>query len=210
MFPMRQISLIPLLLCLALSAFAREKQYASFGFNGMAGYRYDDLRSCVASGTGEKGGPIGDIMLDVRKHFSDENALGFKLPVMRPILFGAAFKMLQFEPEFIFERTVDLNGKYRFVIGPGLGVSLNYGPDYKTDWQAPDRKDFFSSGPFVSCLFALGFRNAPTSIECLGFGCFMCPCFQTATVTAPSWAPRWRAILISAIKNSNPVRHCPN
>jgi hypothetical protein len=131
----------------------------------------------VATGVGEKGGPIGDIMLDVRKHIDDKNAVGFKLPVMRPILFGAAFKMLQFEPEFIFEHAVDLNGKYRFVTGPGLGLSLNYGPDYKTDWKAPDRQDFFSCGPFLSCLFALGFRTGAGLGRMIGLRAFYVPLF---------------------------------
>jgi hypothetical protein len=30
-------------------------------------------------------------------------AVGLNLPVMRPILFAAAFEMLQFEPEFTFQ-----------------------------------------------------------------------------------------------------------
>ena len=40
----------------------------SYGIMFMGGGRYDDLRMCVGSAAGVKGGPIADIMLhDIRK-----------------------------------------------------------------------------------------------------------------------------------------------
>jgi hypothetical protein len=159
------------------NGFAAENGYTSYGVTLMAGYRYDNLRLCVASGPGVKGGPIGDIMVNFRKHFDEKNAFGFKLPLMRPIIFGAAFKMLQFEPEFIFEHSTKVNDRYNFVIGPGLGVSLNYGPDYKTGWKSANRVDFFSAGPFISSLFAVNFKSTSNLNRIIGIRVFYIPLF---------------------------------
>jgi len=70
----------------------------SLGINFMLGARYDNLRMCVASPAGAKGGPVADIMFNTRIRLDEKNSVGFKLPVMRPILFAVAFKMVQFEP----------------------------------------------------------------------------------------------------------------
>lgn len=157
--------------------FAAENGYTSYGVNLMAGYRYDNLRLCVASGPGVKGGPIGDIMVNLRNHVNEKNAFGFTLPVMRPVIFAAAFKMLQFEPEFIYEHTTKINDRYGFVVGPGLGVSLNYGPDYKTDWRSANRIDFFSAGPFISSLFAVRFKSISNLNRIIGIRVFYIPLF---------------------------------
>ena len=73
------------------------------GCSFLAGIRYDDLRMCVATPAGVKGGPIADIMASIRFPIDDKSSVSFKIPVMRPVLFGAAFGMLQFEPEVTLE-----------------------------------------------------------------------------------------------------------
>lgn len=131
----------------------------SYGILYMAGGRYDDVRMCVASAAGVKGGPMADIMFLTKYTFSEKSALTFNLPVMRPLLFGLAFQMLQFEPEFTFQYRKVLNDSKALLTGPGLGVSLNYGPDYKSDLK--NRGDsFFAAGPFISWQFGLEFRGS--------------------------------------------------
>ena len=125
---------------------AEEKALISFGVHAIGGGRYDDVRMCVGSPAGVKGGPIMDVYFDVVLRTGANTALVFNLPVMRPILFGAAFKMLQFEPQMTFEYTSVESG---FVFGGGLGAVFHYGPDYKSSLD--DRgEDFFAVGPLVS------------------------------------------------------------
>jgi hypothetical protein len=58
----------------------------------MAGGRYDNYRMCVASPAGVKGGAMADIMFTTKHRLNDHRSLTFNLPVMRPVLFGLAFK----------------------------------------------------------------------------------------------------------------------
>ncbi len=157
--------MLSVFLILALSLFissadsmASEGDIA-IGVNVMAGGRYDDLRMCVGSPAGVKGGPIADVMLYAKYGISDDWALGLNLPVFRPILFGLAFDMLQFEPEFTLDYRKNISDGLDFVVGPGLGVSLHYGPDYKTEKSAENPDSFWAAGPFISGLFGLGFGN---------------------------------------------------
>ena len=69
----------------------------------MAGGRYGDMRMCVGSGAGVKGGSIADVMLLFKQNIKPNVDLAFELSVMRPILFGVAFKLLQFEPQVSVE-----------------------------------------------------------------------------------------------------------
>jgi len=125
---------------------AEEKAALTFGVHTIAGGRYDDVRMCVGSPAGVKGGPIMDAYLDVVLRTSDETQLVLNLPVMRPILFGAAFGMLQFEPQVTLEYAPAESG---FVYGGGLGAVFHYGPDYRSSLE--DRsEDFFAVGPLVS------------------------------------------------------------
>jgi len=133
----------------------------SYGALVMAGGRYDNLRMCVGSDAGVKGGPMADIQLVAKYALSSRRAIAFHLPVMRPILFGAAFDMLQFEPEVAYEHQIPLSGGRSLVTGPGLGVSLHYGPDYESDLD--NRGDeFFAAGPYISCLLALASESGNT------------------------------------------------
>ena len=122
----------------------------------LAGIRYDDLRMCVATPAGVKGGPIGDIMAAFRVPVDEKSSVGFKLPVMRPILFGTAFRMLQFEPEITLEYTPSGTLGNHLFIESGIGGSFHWGPDYTTERDAADRENFFAAGPIISSLF--GFR----------------------------------------------------
>jgi hypothetical protein len=130
----------------------------SYGILYMAGGRYDNVRMCVATGGGVKGGPIADIMFITKYTFTEKSSVTFNLPVMRPLLFGLAFQMLQFEPEFTFQYRKVLNDSKALLTGPGLGVSLNYGPDYKSDLKHKG-DPFFAAGPFISWQFGLEFKG---------------------------------------------------
>jgi len=134
------------LVILTGSLAAGEGPALTYGIHAIAGGRYDDVRMCVGSPAGVKGGPIMDVYLDVALRTGANTKLVFNLPVMRPVLFGAAFGMLQFEPQVTLEYTPAGSA---FVFGGGLGTVFHYGPDYKS---SPDDRgeDFFALGPLVS------------------------------------------------------------
>jgi len=146
-----------IMLALTMPARAFADEGFSAGTRFMAGGRYDNLRMCVATDAGVKGGPMADVQLSLKYAVSREYAVSFNLPVMRPLLFWTAFDMLQFEPEFTFEYMVPMNGGYSFTTGPGLGVSLHHGPDYESDLDNRG-EDFFAAGPYISymCGIVLG------------------------------------------------------
>lgn len=125
---------------------AGEKASPSFGFHAVGGGRYDDVRMCVGSPAGYKGGPIMDIYLDAVLPVNDSVSVVLNLPVMRPVLFGAAFKMLQFEPQMTVEYTSPESG---LVFGGGFGAVFHYGPDYKSSLDNRS-SDFFAGGPLLS------------------------------------------------------------
>lgn len=140
-----------ILLCMAGMCFAQNAMLSDFcsGFMVMGGARYDNVRMCVGSAAGVKGGPIADVMFSTKYHVKQNKMLVFNFPVMRPLLFGIAFKMLQFEPELNMEIHGDWQGRDIYW-GPGLGLSLNYSPDYLSDMDMRG-PDFFSMGPTVNC-----------------------------------------------------------
>lgn len=122
------------------------------------GARHDELRMCAANKAGEPGGPFADISLV----YYDKD-FEFNLPVMRPILFGAAFKMLQFEPEV----TWTTNRSSSFFVGFGFGLVFHYGPDYEHDLD--DRgKEFYAGGPRASLLLATQLFSNPFGIRIFG------------------------------------------
>jgi hypothetical protein len=130
-----------------------------FGVKIRAGGRYDNVRRCVATNQGTPGGPAADISLFAEIPVGDGKALHVDLPVMRPILFAAAFKMLQFEPTVTlkFRSTSASAGDIGWVAGPVLGVTLHYGPDYKSELSG---EKFFAVGPIVGGYVGLDFRRA--------------------------------------------------
>jgi hypothetical protein len=130
----------------------------SFGLMVMGGGRYDDLRMCVGSPAGIKGGPIADMMFVVQFKKDEKSLLSMNVPIFRPILFGTAFKMLQFEPEVIWEKNVVLKNGKNLIYGPGIGLSFHYGPDYESDLD--DRgEDFYAFGPIINYSIGIALDN---------------------------------------------------
>lgn len=145
---------------------------ANLGCSFLAGIRYDDLRMCVATPAGQKGGAIGDIMATLRFPVDDKSSVEIKIPVMRPLLFGVAFKMLQFEPEITLEyRPAGPVGNH-FFIESGMGASFHWGPDYLTERDATDRDDFFAAGPTISSLLAFRLPGHENSRRYIGLKFF--------------------------------------
>ncbi len=154
--------LIIISVCIA-GAFAQNisNDKISYGMMFMGGGRYDDLRMCVGSAAGVKGGPIADLMFVTRYQKDPSSAVSINIPVMRPILFGKAFKMLQFEPEVNWETHRTLNSGKRIFMGPGVGLSFHYGPDYESDLD--NRGDsFFAIGPMLNYSVGLSFNKDQT------------------------------------------------
>lgn len=155
--------LIPLL-STPLTVNAAETTGHHLGILLMAGARYDDMRMCVGSKAGVKGGPIADVMLTTRTPLGSNMQIGINLPVMRPILFGLAFKMLQFEPELQANFTKPISNQLSLVTGPSLGISLHYGPDYTSD-RKNRSPSFFAAGPIVALHTGMQFTTAAEAAE---------------------------------------------
>jgi hypothetical protein len=176
---MKQLSFFAAILFFSIQSLLAqqiETKKHSFGVMAMAGGRYDNVRMCVASPAGTKGGPIGDIMLALRYKKNEKVDFVFNMPVFRPILFAAAYNMLQFEPEAILEIHKVINTKRDFFTGPGLGMSLNYGPDYQSDNTNPTAS-FFSGGPIVS--YQIGFLFKAKHQSSLALKAFCIPLFSS-------------------------------
>ena len=137
---MRRTIFIILLSSLILSA----ESDIRIGVKFMIGGRYDDMRMCVSSDRGTRGGMIADIMITADYSFDDRSSVSFQLPVMRPVLFAGAFKMLQFEPQFAYTYAKD-----DILFSPGLGLSFHFGPDYNSDLKNRGPA-FFAWGPLLS------------------------------------------------------------
>jgi hypothetical protein len=150
----KKSGLILIVVLTTVSLFGKETHS---GIKFYAGGRYDNLRMCVGSPVGVKGGPIADISFLLKKKLSDRVDTTFNLPVMRPALFGVAFQMVQFEPDVTFEFGFPLTNGKKFIIGPAVGVSVHWGPDYNSGTGDERTKDFFAMGPHVSALFAMSF-----------------------------------------------------
>ncbi|MBN1601435.1 MAG: hypothetical protein JW915_07490 [Chitinispirillaceae bacterium] len=131
-----------------------------FGFKIRLGGRYDNVRMCVATPAGVKGGMAADISLFADFPIENGTSVHVDLPVMRPILFGLAFKMLQFEPTVALRFSDQSDGRVGWIAGPALGVSLHYGPDYRSESSEDDRTaDFFAIGPIIGAYAGLDFRR---------------------------------------------------
>ena len=121
-----------------------------------AGGRFDNVRRCVATSKGTPGGPAADISAFVELPAGGGNTVQIDLPIMRPILFAAAFDMLQFEPSATFKFHDPNGGDIGWVLGPTLGMSLHYGPDYHSDLKG---RKFFALGPIIGGYAGLDFRR---------------------------------------------------
>lgn len=148
-------SVVVWLLLSATTTFAAEAdQPFVVGVKLRVGGRYDNVRRCVASSKGTPGGPAADISAFVELPLGVGQALQVDLPLMRPILFATAFHMLQFEPSATLKFRDTKGGEVGWVVGPTLGVSLHYGPDYHSDLDGPK---FFAIGPIVGGYVGLDF-----------------------------------------------------
>ena len=107
-----------------------------FGVRLRLGARHDDVRMCVATPAGVKGGFAADVSLFADLPIGDRASVDLNLPVVRPILFAAAFRMLQLEPEATLLFRGEASDGLDFVGGPSLGLSLHYGPDYNSSPSA--------------------------------------------------------------------------
>jgi hypothetical protein len=152
---------------------------ALFGFKIRFGGRYDNVRKCVASTTGTKGGIAADISAFAEFPTGKGTQLHIDLPVMRPILFAAAFHMLQFEPTVALRFIDTSDNKIGWVAGPALGVSLHYGPDYNSEASGSGRTaSFFAMGPIVGAYAGLDFRRPGEQFNFqLGLSPYVIPLF---------------------------------
>jgi hypothetical protein len=131
-----------------------------FGIKVSAGGRYDDVRMCVATAPGTKGGPAMDISFFTEIAVSERLGVSINLPVVRPILFGALFRMLQFEPDVALLFRQKTGGKTDVIVGPTVGISLHYGPDYESPRAYEKRgPSFFALGPRFGTYLGLDFRR---------------------------------------------------
>ncbi|NLG17909.1 MAG: hypothetical protein GX556_11315 [Fibrobacter sp.] len=129
-----------------------------FGLKIRLGGRYDNVRKCVASKPGTPGGIAADISAFAEVPAGKGQALHFDLPLMRPILFAAAFHMLQFEPSVTMKFYSEPDNRTSWVFGPVLGLSLHYGPDYKAEGPRSANR-FFAAGPIIGAYAGLGRQN---------------------------------------------------
>ena len=131
-----------------------------FGIKVRIGGRYDNVRMCVASEAGTKGGPAADISFFTEFGITDNMALQVDIPIFRPILFGVAFNMLQFEPSATLKFRKTLSANIDYITGPTLGISFHYGPDYISENSGINRTNsFFAIGPIVGGYFGVKFKR---------------------------------------------------
>ena len=122
------------------------------------GGRYDDVRMCVASDPGVKGGMAADISFFMDFGVREDWVIHVDLPVFRPILFAASFGMLQFEPAVTANYRVRTRGAVDVIVGPTLGLSMHYGPDYRSSQSGSGRgPSFFAMGPTFGGYFGIDF-----------------------------------------------------
>ncbi len=122
------------------------------------GGRFDNIRMCVATPAGTRGGPAGDISFFVETEAATRISLHFDLPVMRPILFAANSEMLQLDPSVALLFRTPREGKLDWVGGPLVGVGLHYGPDYRSEASGPGRTEsFFAAGPTLGAYAGIDF-----------------------------------------------------
>lgn len=155
-FPIVLSAALLTLLCGA----ARAEPGFVWGVKFGAGGRYDDVRMCVASPAGVRGGPAAELYLFTEVGRVGNVSATLHLPIMRPVLFGVAFKMLQLEPDVSIDIHHALSDSLDLVYGPRVGLSFHYGPDYRSGTKDEERgPDFFAVGPKLGVSFALQLKR---------------------------------------------------
>ena len=168
---------------LPMAASAQEipsQNTVTFGIKIRAGGRHDDVRMCVATPAGSKLGPAMDISFVTEFGLSDDLVLSLNVPVLRPLLFAAKFDMLQFEPDVTLKFVVKQGERRDLVAGPSLGVSLHYGPDFRSEPDGDLRgPSFFALGPRVGAYVGVNFKRPSESFDFqLGFSPYVTPLFS--------------------------------
>jgi len=176
---MKKTTMLCILLLMTLQWIsAQDDSPVSFGFHFLMGGRYDDVRMCVASPAGAKGGTIAEIYLDVQFKAGENGVFSINMPVMRPILFAAAFNMLQFEPQVSYEYFFGQNDNPQVVLGGGLGLVFHYGPDFQSS-QEERGPSFLAMGPLFTGFAGLNFEGNKGSWM-PGIKAFYSPLFSSA------------------------------
>jgi len=148
--------------------YAEDQQGVSFGIRILGGGRYDNVRMCVGSPAGVPGGPIGEIYFDIRFPVSESGTVVINVPLFRPIVFAAAFDMLQLEPAVTYEHSFGEEDGTQPVVGGGLGIVLHYGPDYNSSPEDPGEA-FFSIGPLLNGFAGLKIAETDFTVGVKGF-----------------------------------------
>ena len=155
-------------LFLSSGLYAQDHQGVSFGIRILAGGRYDNVRMCVGSPAGVPGGPIGEVYFDIRVPVSESGNVVINVPLFRPIMFAAAFDMLQFEPAVMYEHSFGEEDETQPVVGAGLGIILHHGPDYNSSRE--DRgESFFSVGPLLNGFAGVKIAETNLTVGVKGF-----------------------------------------
>lgn len=151
-----------------------------WGIRITAGGRYDDVRMCVASDPGVRGGAALDVALFAEAPISDDLSLSVDLPVFRPIMFWLAFDMLQFDQMITLNFRHDMEGDTDLIFGPTVGLSLHYGPDFNSGSEGDTRgPSFFALGPIFGGFVGLDFTRPGESFNFqLGLRPYFSPLFS--------------------------------
>jgi hypothetical protein len=137
-----------------------------FGFKVSVGGRYDNIRMCVATPAGVKGGPALDVSFFAEIGIKSDVSVIVNVPVFRPVMFAAAFRMLQFEPDVTLAFRHELGDRLDLVVGPTVGLTFHYGPDYTSERSGPDRTpSFFAMGPRIGAYLGLDFKRGDSNFN---------------------------------------------
>lgn len=151
----------------------------TIGLKTRVGGRYDNVRMCVATPAGVKGGSAADISFFLEYAFSPDSSIAFDLPVFRPLLFAAAFEMLQYEPSVSLLYRLAGDESIDYIVGPTFGASFHYGPDYRSEPSGDARRDsFFAMGPTAGAYLGLDFKRPGETFNFqLGISPYFTPLF---------------------------------
>jgi hypothetical protein len=157
---MKKLILLLILIALHMVQIsAEENKKVTLGLHLLGGGRYDDVRMCVGSDQGIKGGPIVEGYFDIRINAGEKGTLSINLPVLRPLLFGIAYQMLQLEPQITYEYLIPSKSeKLNMMIAGGLGAVFHYGPDYNSTPENSG-ESFFAAGPLISASAGIAIRS---------------------------------------------------
>jgi len=144
------------------------------------GGRYDNVRMCVATSAGTAGGPAMDVSFFTEFGLKDTVSIEANLPVVRPILFGLSYDMLQFEPEVTLLFRLPSEGSMDWVLGPRVGLSFHYGPDYTSGPDGAARgPSFFAMGPILGGYVGLDFKRPGKTFNFqIGLSPYVTPLFS--------------------------------